>query len=83
MASDHCTLSPEGSWSDCCKLHDKRYDNKRITRKQADLLLFRCVRRKSNVFFASLMWAGARVGGWYYYDKANDPVNLPEGQIYV
>lgn len=70
MKVDWCTLFPEGNWWRCCKRHDRRYDNKRLTRWQADILLFRCVKRKSNVVLAALMWSGVRLGGWYYYNKA-------------
>ncbi len=72
--TDHCTLFPDGSWAECCARHDRRYDNKRITREQADELLFRCVVRKSNKVVAYIVYAGVRAFGWYYYDKANDPV---------
>ena len=67
---DHCTLSPEGNWSMCCARHDRRYENKRLTRFQADKLLFRCVNRKSNVLIASIMFLGVRAFGWYFYKKA-------------
>ena len=70
---DNCTAFPEGNWSSCCARHDRRYENKRLTRKQADELLYRCVRRKKNVVVASIMWAGVRTFGGWYYDKANDP----------
>jgi len=74
MAKDHCTLWFEGNWSECCALHDRRYANKRLTRYQADKLLFRCVRRKSNIVMASIMFAGVRTIGWYFYDKAINPI---------
>lgn len=64
---NNCTLFPEGSWTECCARHDRRYENKRLNRAQADKLLFRCVKRKSNVAVASIMYLGVRAFGWYYY----------------
>ena len=72
MGKNYCTAYPEGTWSSCCKLHDRRYLNKRLTKYQADKLLFRCVRRKSNIFNAAIMFIGVTVGGnWNYYKAQN------------
>jgi len=67
---DYCTLSPDGNWGYCCKMHDKRYANKRLNRSQADELLYRCIKRKSNRIIASIYWFGVRCFGWYFYKKA-------------
>lgn len=68
MKKDHCTLFPEGNWGNCCKRHDRRYENNRITKYQADKLLFRCVKRKSNKFVAGIMFLGVSLfGQWNYY----------------
>ena len=67
MAKDHCTLWFEGTWGECCKRHDRRYANQRLTRYQADILLYRCVKRKSNIGMASLMFVGVRLFGWSRY----------------
>jgi len=64
-------MFPEGNWGSCCKLHDRRYENKRLTRKQADELLYRCVVRKHSRFIATIMWLGVRMFGWYFYRRAN------------
>lgn len=74
MAKDYCTFWIEGNWTECCSLHDRRYENRRLTRKQADELLFRCVKRKSNRVMASIMYIGVRAFGWYWYDKSTDPI---------
>ena len=66
---DYCTLSPDGNWGECCKLHDRRYANNRLTRYQADKLLYRCIKRKSNSMVASVYFIGVRAFGWYYYYK--------------
>lgn len=71
---DNCTLWPEGTWSECCALHDRRYENKRLTRYQADKLLFRCVNRKSNIKMAIVMFLGVRLFGWFFYNKSTDPI---------
>ena len=64
---DNCTLFPEGSWSLCCARHDRRYENKRLTRLEADILLYRCVKHKSNLINAAIMFSGVRLFGWYFY----------------
>ena len=64
---DYCTLWFEGNWKVCCKRHDRRYKNKRISKYQADKLLFRCVKRKANSFMAALMFIGVSLFGWYSY----------------
>ena len=69
---NNCTLFPEGNWSDCCARHDRRYENKRLTKKQADKLLYRCVLKKSNKFIALIMYLGVRSPiSWYYYKQSN------------
>ena len=73
--ADNCTLWFEGSWAHCCAMHDRRYANKRLTRKQADELLFRCVKRKAGVVMAYTMYIGVRAFGWYFYDNSTDPEN--------
>lgn len=69
MSKDNCTLFIEGNWTECCARHDRRYANKRLTRYQADRLLYRCVSRKSNILIASIMFIGVRSFGWLFYKK--------------
>ena len=64
-----CTLWFKGTWNECCCWHDRRYANKRLTRYQADKLLYRCVKRKSNKIMASIMFVGVRLFGWYFYHE--------------
>lgn len=75
MEVDHCTGWFEGSWWPCCKNHDVRYSNTLITRYQADILLYRCVKRKSNIFMAAWMFAGVRLFGANNYKRINDENN--------
>ena len=70
MSHNNCTLSPEGNWTECCARHDKRYENNRLNRKQADELLYRCIKRKSgSSIIAGVYWLGVRAFGWLYYNK--------------
>ena len=70
---DGCTFFPDNLFgidlSDECAKHDNRYTNKRLTRKQADVLLYRSVAKKSR-FVASIMYIGVRIFGAYFYKKA-------------
>lgn len=65
--SDGCTCFFDGNWKECCDRHDKRYSNNRLTRKQADRLLYRCVAKK-NKHIAFLMYLGVRLFGWLRYE---------------
>ena len=56
-------------WGECSKSHDRRYENNRLTRYQADKLLYRCINRRSNPFIASVYFIGVRAFGWVYYNK--------------
>ena len=57
-------------WSWCCTFHDRRYENTRLNRSQADELLRRCVKRKtSSSVFAFIMWLGVRLFGWTRYNS--------------
>lgn len=71
MKKDYCTLWPEGNWSYCCKMHDRRYGNRRLSRLQADILLYRCVKRKHSKCMATIMFLGVRLGGWVSYNRLN------------
>ena len=57
-------------WGECSKRHDNRYENIRLTRKQADELLYRCFKRKVNVVFAFVGYILVRLFGWYFYSEA-------------
>lgn len=71
IKKDYCTLSPEGNWAVCCQRHDRRYVNKRLTRLQADKLLYRCISRKSNIFYGFAFFISVRLVGWVFYNKLN------------
>ena len=68
----------------CSKRHDKRYENTRLTRLQADILYFRCVKRQvgkawSPIFavaLASIMFIVLRALGWIRYGTLNNKKTL-------
>ncbi len=65
---NYCTMSPDGNWSECCKRHDRRYSNRRLTRYQADVLLYRCIDKKTNcMLLAGIYFVGVRLFGWLHY----------------
>ena len=66
---DGCTMWFDGTWRSCCDKHDKRYENKRITKFQADILLFRCV-AKHSFWMGALMFTGVSLFGHWNYAKA-------------
>ena len=66
---DYCTMYPEGGWAHCCKSHDRRYASTRLTKLQADILLYRCV-KKVSVVNAVIMFVGVSVFGHCNYYKA-------------
>lgn len=55
------------NWKECCDRHDKRYANTRLTRYQADILLLRCIKKKSNTIHALLVFIAVRIFGWIRY----------------
>lgn len=59
--SDGCTLSPDGSWGSCCRIHDYARSDDLVTNKEADKMLFDCMRERSNIFLALLYWFWVRV----------------------
>lgn len=67
-----CTFFPDyvcGVYiGDACERHDRRYESTRLTRAQADRLLFREMWRKDLYLTAIIMWCGVRLFGWIYYD---------------
>ncbi len=75
---DNCTLYPEGTWTECCARHDRRYENKRLSKWQADKLLYRCVKKKSSKVNAAIMWLGVTLFGWFAYYRATN-----KGDSYV
>ena len=66
-----------GNWGKCSKRHDRRYENKRLNRKQADVLFYRCVRRTTGrtwhkyvaFTFAKTAYGLVRLFGWTRYGK--------------
>lgn len=66
FTSDGCSASPDGSWVDCCILHDVRYwcGGSPEDRAHADRELRECVAEKGyGETHGLIMELGARVGG--------------------
>lgn len=56
------------SIKDICDRHDRRYSNTRLTRRQADILLYRAVKRRVGMPVAIIMYVGVRTFGWLRYE---------------
>ena len=69
--ADRCTLFPEGSWQECCYVHDLDYVRQKITRLEADKKLLDCVKDKCKVV-AYVMYIGVRSAGWWFWNKSKD-----------
>lgn len=63
--SDGCSMWPDGTWRECCVEHDRAYwmGGTVAERKQADVLLKKCVSAKGSSAMGFLMYAGVRAGG--------------------
>lgn len=66
--TDYCTLFPEGTWAQCCAVHDMAYaGDVDVTKWQADVELFQCVAQSSNYVVAAVMLIGVTLFGWLFY----------------
>ena len=72
MKEDYCTFFPDGSWSHCCKAHDKAYEMQG-DKHTADIELYSCVKEASpsglTWLVAVLMLAGVSLFGRKFYKK--------------
>ena len=70
---DHCTMFPEGSWGECCRIHDVAYETQ-VDKKQADIDLYNCVKESSDSFgiglIALMMFIGVTTFGFPFYRKS-------------
>ena len=57
-----CTLFPDGKWKDCCDHHDYQYLTQKVSRKEADIKLYNCVKERCKVV-AYVMYVGVRLFG--------------------
>lgn len=76
---DGCTSVPDLNFGHCCDRHDYHYQDKELSRKQADNLLFKCMSNGSwkrnwrGKLLAPVYWLGVRVfGGNYWNRKQNE-----------
>ena len=44
--SDGCTMAPDFNFVECCYMHDMLIRFNKVSRKEADLLLKKCIRQK-------------------------------------
>lgn len=67
---DWCTHSPDGTWWQCCRVHDRLYADPNATdRAAADLQLRRCMLRKGRPVLAWIYWFGVRLFGGFYWRR--------------
>lgn len=69
MAVDYCTLSPDGSWRECCKEHDECY-RRGDPKLESDIELWRCIHyNKKSPVVADVFFIGVTLFGWIPYLK--------------
>ncbi len=63
--TDGCSVSPNGSWVQCCVEHDVAYwcGGSAEDRKRADAKFRDCVAERQSEFLGDMMYLGVRVGG--------------------
>lgn len=78
MISDGCTGVPDEKFKHCCVEHDAYYEDKSISRLEADNKLFKCILKKGSsnplswtyyLGWASLYWIGVRLLGRSRYNN--------------
>jgi hypothetical protein len=65
FTTDGCTLSSNGSWTECCIAHDMSYwcGGQTALRQVADRLLSSCVTASGHPLVAKFMYLAVRLGG--------------------
>jgi hypothetical protein len=63
--SDGCSLWPDSEWVDCCVEHDVNYwmGGTGEERKQSDIALGKCARRKGHPIMSRFIYFFTRIGG--------------------
>lgn len=70
---DGCTAVPDFDFGEtCCNRHDFDYLTKRVTRAEADLKFYRCVKRSGKPIIAAVYYVGVRLFGWYFWNRKKD-----------
>lgn len=62
-----CTFSPDFNFRSCCDEHDKDYFIKRLTRKEADIKLYNCIRLKHGKTTAKIYYFFVRCFGGFFF----------------
>lgn len=68
-ASDACTCAPDLDVADCCRAHDRAYEQQLVSRADADRELRACIARSRPVV-AWIYWLGVRLGGWVAWRRS-------------
>ena len=64
-------------WKECCIKHDYMYINNKLhnrTKWEVDKELFKCVRKKTCLLFASVMWLGNATFSWVAWNMYKNDV---------
>jgi hypothetical protein len=72
---DGCTSAPDLNVRSCCDEHDISYQSGRMSRREADKQLRRCIRSKGWIVMPWVFWLAVRVFGRRYY-KRNEDVDV-------
>ncbi len=68
MAKSFCTgWHTHTSAESCCEQHDKHYQTGDISRWDADLRLYRCIRDSGRPVHAVIAFIAVRLFGWLFY----------------
>jgi hypothetical protein len=67
---DGCSAVPDFNFgADCCGEHDFHYQDKNISRAEADKRLRECIQKKGYIVLPWVYWAGVRLFGGMFWNK--------------
>lgn len=61
--SDGCTKAPDFHIRECCEMHDWLIRYRECSRREADVLFFKCMWRKKKFILAPIYFIGVRLQG--------------------
>lgn len=67
--SKGCTLFPDGNYGSCCQEHDLAYSKRLVSRSEADLKLYECIRERGRPKTAIIVYIAVRVFGWIWWGR--------------
>jgi hypothetical protein len=72
VKENYCTLFFEGTWGECCRIHDIAYETQE-PKGQADIDLYNCVKEADpevlTWLVAAIVFAGVSLFGSRFYRK--------------